>query len=398
MSIRSDDFNDFIRPWLKPLFIFLAVGIIVFSLRQVGPTLAWFFNAASPFIIALILAYILHPIVSFVQRRLRLGRVGGILIVALTIMLLLAGLLIWLLPLLYNQLVDALINLRIGATGFISRVSDKYLDPTVRANIQTQIDNLLANLDTSVQAIASDIGNALQPVAAGSAAAVRTVAGGVFRTVGTIGGIIAAFCFILVVTFYYLADMHKIPGVLRRLIPENHRERVWELLLKSDRAVGGFLRGQLIACAAVGALSAILLFMIGLKQYAVLIGVFAGLANFIPYMGPILGATPAVLWALFTQSITTWDARGIKILLIIGIFALVQGIDGFVFQPLIIGKQASLHPLMIMLALVIGSQFGIGGMIIAVPLACIAQVLWVELFWKYRRDDLALPPSSAEKS
>ena len=63
-------------------------------------------------------------------------------------------------------------------------------------------------------------------------------------------------------------------------------------------------------------------------------------------------------------------------------------IDGFIFQPLIVGKQAALHPLAVMLALVVGAQFGIGGMILAVPAACVIKVFFVEFYWKKTKDFL----------
>jgi predicted PurR-regulated permease PerM len=387
MEPLPDDFQQFARPWLKPLFIFLLVAVIAFAVRQVAPLLAWVLQATAPFIIALILAYIFHPIVTFVQRRLRLGRIMGIFTVALTLTALLVGLLIWLLPLLYHQLGDALGNLRAGIEKAADDLLVRYMDRDASATLKQNLTQMVDELNLSVQSLAGQLGGALKPMAAGSAAAVKSVAGGVIRTVGTVGGALAGFFFIMLITFYFLADIDHVPGIMRRLLPARNRERCWEIMLKADRAVGGFLRGQLLDCAAVGVLCAVLLSLLGLRQYAVLIGFFAGVANFIPYLGPIVGATPAVLWALFSTSMTTWDERGVKVLFIAGAFALVQFIDGIVFQPFIVGRHASLHPLMVMLALGIGAQFGIGGMIIAVPVACIARVLWLELFWNGRAAD-----------
>ena len=87
-----------------------------------------------------------------------------------------------------------------------------------------------------------------------------------------------------------------------------------------------------------------------------------------------------------TQSLESWGQRGVWVVIIIAGFALIQMIDGFVFQPFIVGKQASLHPLAVMLALLVGAQAGIGGMIVAVPVACVVKVLWVNLYWSKRTD------------
>jgi len=67
--------------------------------------------------------------------------------------------------------------------------------------------------------------------------------------------------------------------------------------------------------------------------------------------------------------------------LVVALFALIQALDGFVFQPRIVGKSSNLHPLLVMLALLIGAQFGLGAMIVAVPIACVGQVLFKELVW-----------------
>jgi predicted PurR-regulated permease PerM len=74
--------------------------------------------------------------------------------------------------------------------------------------------------------------------------------------------------------------------------------------------------------------------------------------------------------------------------MIAGGFSLIQAIDGFVFQPFIVGPQAALHPLAVILSLVVGAQFGLGGMILAVPFAAAIKVIWVEIFWKKTSDFL----------
>jgi predicted PurR-regulated permease PerM len=191
---------------------------------------------------------------------------------------------------------------------------------------------------------------------------------------------------VVVIAIYYLLDMHAMPRIIRRLLPAAQRERIWSILLEADRNVGGFLRGQLIACIIVGVLTSIFLIFVGLRQYAILIGCFAGLMHFIPYLGPVAGGTPALLWVLLSQNFQSWPQRGVYVLIIVAGFGIIETIDGFITQPYIVGRSASLHPLTVMLALAIGAQAGIGGMIIAVPSACLARVLWLELFWNKRPD------------
>ncbi|MFW5810845.1 MAG: AI-2E family transporter, partial [Thermodesulfobacteriota bacterium] len=156
---------------------------------------------------------------------------------------------------------------------------------------------------------------------------------------------------------------------------------------KMDTAVGGFLRGQLTVSLIVGTLFAFGLFGMGfigfpaLRNYCILIGTVAAIGGFIPYLGPIMGVTPAILIILFTGGVP-WSVKLITLLTVLTLFAVIQGIEGFILQPKIVGKGAGLHPLVVLLALIAGAQFGIGGMIVAVPIASITQVLVREFYWQ----------------
>jgi predicted PurR-regulated permease PerM len=154
-----------------------------------------------------------------------------------------------------------------------------------------------------------------------------------------------------------------------------------DILGKVDEAVGGFLRGQLIAAAIVGVLTAVGLAAIGMWRYALLVGVVAGVGHLIPYLGPVLGATPALLWSFLAPSHTTWGERFLYAGLVIALFVVIELVDGFFSQPRIVGKKSHLHPLVVIAALVIGAQFGITGIVLAVPSAAIARVLIKELWW-----------------
>jgi predicted PurR-regulated permease PerM len=308
--------------------------------------------------------------------------------------LLIAGLLLWLAPVLYHQLVSSFHDIRqtLGARldVYFEKYFEKYSETANQTDIRNRLKQFWDELETGAKESLS-VGGILKPVAAGSMVALKNIAGGALAVVAAVGGAL----FIVIIAFYFLADMGAVPKVIRKLLPEQYRERVWDIMLRANDSVGGFLRGQLIACAIVGALASILLVFVGLREYAILIGFFAGLFNFIPYLGPVVGATPAILWALMSSQLTTWNARGLHVAYIVVGFILIQAVDGLVSQPFIVGKRASLHPLFVMLALAVGAQGGIGGVILAVPVACIVKVLWMELFWKKRSDPQDLPKPEA---
>ena len=380
----SDEIAAMVRPWMRPLFLLVVAVIIVFGFSVLWPLIAKVLGVLSPFIVALVVAYVFHPVVTFVQRKLKLGRLGGIAVVAVGIALFVMGMLGWLIPMLYTQLSAVVRDAGESIPRFIDTFMAQHLDPELAQRIKLQVTEIMTNLDGYLKTAADDVLAALKPMAQGSAVAAKGVASGIFLSIMGIIGFFGSLVFTVIIALYYLADMHKIPGVIQTLLPTGHRGRIWEMAVRADKAVGGFLRGQLTACVGVGVLVSIGLFFVGLKQYAVLIGFFAGLFNFIPYLGPAMGAIPAMLWVLMTSTLTTWGERGIHAAIVVGLFALVQAIDGFIFQPFVVGKQASLHPLAVMLALAVGAQAGLAGMIVAVPLACIVKVIWVELVWRPR--------------
>jgi predicted PurR-regulated permease PerM len=145
--------------------------------------------------------------------------------------------------------------------------------------------------------------------------------------------------------------------------------------------LGGFLRGQLIVCVIIGILYSIALMALGMKQYALLIGFAAGFGNLIPYVGPVIGAIPTILWIVFGNAYDTSTSKILGIGIVLGVSVAIQTLDGFFLQPRIVGKSAGLHPLVVLAALVIGAQVGLGGLILAVPVAIVIRVLVRELWW-----------------
>jgi predicted PurR-regulated permease PerM len=116
-----------------------------------------------------------------------------------------------------------------------------------------------------------------------------------------------------------------------------------------------------------------------LRNYCILIGTMAGVAGFIPYLGAVIGVTPAILIVLLTGDVTV-QFKFIVLIAVLGLFAAIQAIEGFVLQPKVVGKGVGLHPLIVMLGLAAGAQFGIGGMMIAVPLAMVIRIFIREFY------------------
>jgi predicted PurR-regulated permease PerM len=181
------------------------------------------------------------------------------------------------------------------------------------------------------------------------------------------------------VVFFLLKDGRKMKKAFIYLIPNRYFEMVLNVIHKIDQQLGWYLRGQFTEAFVVGLLSVTALWLLDV-QYFIIIGVFAGLANLIPYIGPVAGAVPAIIVTLVNGS------SPIRLLYIVIAFTIVQIIDNVVLQPLVLSKSVNLHPLIIVFAVLIGGQFfGVLGMLLAVPAAGIMKVTSSELYEGIRK-------------
>lgn len=361
-------------------YMIILAGI-VYAVVQLRGFFAFIFRLLAPFLIGLIIAYMFNPLLSFVQQKLKLSRIFALVIFYLIIGSGLAVILFLVVPVIYAQLVALFAAIK-------QVLPDKIQWLLTKLNIELNEDQL-NKVKQQLEQLEIDLFALLKIAVPGAAAVAREgvsaaglVVRGVARGVTSIFSIFSFIVFVVIINFYFLVDFHKIKPVIKTLVPERKEAQVFDLLKKIDVAVGGFIRGQLIDCALVGATTALLLFIFGFKKYALLIGVIAGIGNIIPYLGPILGATPAAIWVLLSAAYPTFMDKIYGLAIVAGIFIFVQALDGFVFQPRIVGKSAQLHPLAVMLALMVGASFGIPGMIIAIPVACIVRVLLKELWWE----------------
>jgi predicted PurR-regulated permease PerM len=153
------------------------------------------------------------------------------------------------------------------------------------------------------------------------------------------------------------------------LFPDRYRNRTLAVLADIDTVVGGFIRGQIIVGAIVAVLVTVMLLIFRIK-YALLIGLFAGVVDIIPYVGAVAGAIPAVVLAIFEHG-PIW-AVGVAL----GFLVLYE-IEGHIVAPNVVGQRVGLTPLLVIVAILIGAELGgIGGMFLSVPVAGIIKVLW----------------------
>jgi predicted PurR-regulated permease PerM len=309
------------------------------------------------FIVATVIALILNPAVAFLQRT-RLPRGLAVLAVYLAFFLTLTGIGVLLANPISNQVRTFTNNL-----------------PTIRNEANKQIANLQSELDkqglhlhlvkqgqTALQTIESKLSKSASKFVSFGTALVTEIINALFDLV-----------LVLVLSVYMLLYGQRIGALVRRVMPDGDGTRKDDYPYLVQRAVTRYVGGQLVFSIVMGASAGLALYLLGVagvfpdgRKYGLALGVFYGVAELIPYVGPILGAIPAVLIALFTDPISAlW-----VVLMFIGL----QQLEGHVVAPQIFGHTLRINPLLVIFALLIGLQlYGIVGALLALPVAAVLR-------------------------
>jgi predicted PurR-regulated permease PerM len=314
-----------------------------------------------PVILATAIVFLLNPFVSRLER-IGLRRWMGAAIVYLAVVGLLALVAMSLFPLVRDQSDD---------------LTDRW--PEVRQDIDDWIDDLAADLeDTPLEFDPDELRDSLQ------VGDDDTDFGARLDQVTTIGQQVFHVVLILVLApilaFYVLADLHHIRRSAMDLCPPSIRDEMTLLGRRLGQAIGGYFRGQLVVALIVGVLCSIGLYLIDLPFWLV-IGMFAGLCNMIPLIGPFIGAVPGIVLALATGEVGTavWVAV---------IMTAVQQIDNNFISPNVMKRAAKLHPIVVMLSLTLGgSLFGFWGLLVAVPATAVLKIVAGHLWNVYVLDE-----------
>lgn len=177
---------------------------------------------------------------------------------------------------------------------------------------------------------------------------------------------------------YLLVGWDSVVSTSRRLVPVKFRPRTFSIMAQINQQLRGFVRGQLTVALCLAVIYVIGLAVVARVPFGMFIGIFAGLGCFIPYLGPLMGFSAAIVMVLVKYGF------GLHLVAVLATFVIAQSAEEFVLKPLVLGGQVGLHPVWVMSAfLVFGHAFGFLGVILAVPIAAILKVLVVEAFESY---------------
>ena len=299
-----------------------------------------------PFVIGIAVAYFLDPVVDKLEER-KWNRSLATLFTLFVFLALVIFLVFLLVPVLTNQLKNF--------AQFLPIVKDK---------LQLIIDAVAGILNNKVDAKALDV------PASGLIKWSTKMLGGVIDGGAAIADLLSLFLITPLVAFYLLRDWDLIVEKVYDWFPIRHKDTLQEQLNEIDKKLAAFVRGQGTVCLILASYYAITLTMTGL-EFGVVIGVFAGLISFVPFVGAIFGGLLSV--GLAYLQFEAWT----NIVIIAGIFILGQILEGYILTPKFIGEAVGLHPVWVIFSLLAGGAlFGFLGVLLALPMAAIVGVLF----------------------
>lgn len=344
--------------WSAELLL-LASLIFVFTKIQFvfSPVFTFFQTLFAPFLIAGFLFYLLNPLVKMLMKiRIKKFKVKRPLAITVVFLLLISvlGLVIsFFIP----RLIEQIKSLVVGLPGYLSELqrflthlfNNSHIDWLQKVDLHSYMNKFEGSLTSVLKKFILSLTTSLGSV------------------IGTITSVTVTLVTVPFILFYMLKDGEKLVPTVEKFFPEHNRNKVARLLHEMSATLSRYISGQMIECLFVGTFSAIGYSMTGIP-YALLVGLFAGITNIIPYLGPYIGLMPALFLA-FSKSLPT-------VFWVIVVCIIVQQLDGNLVYPNVIGKSLHLHPLtIIIILLVAGNIAGLLGMILGVPLYAVTKVV-----------------------
>lgn len=343
----------------KPVWGLLAVATFIAALHLLSPILM-------PFLIAAVFAYMGDPLADWLEAR-GMARTMAVVTVFVVLTLLTVLLMLVTVPLLIEQ-IQLLIERIYDGVAWLQQTGlprlRHYLDlPEQKKPMEAARDALSEHWDSAGGILLYIWGKV-----SGSSMALLTW--------------VANVTLVPVVTFYLLRDWDVLMAAIRNLLPRSVEARTVEIAKQCDEILGAFARGQLLVMLALAVVYTVGLWIVGL-ELALVLGLLAGLASIVPYLGVIIGISAAGLAAFF-QFDSLWPMVGVA-----AVFGVGQALESMVLTPMLVGEKIGLHPVVVIFAILAGGQlFGFVGILLALPVAAVIKVMINHLHDYYKHSEL----------
>lgn len=344
---------------LQQTFVLLLLGAFFLLVYLLQPIL-------TPFLVGIALAYLGDPLVDRLERA-GLGRTIGVFVVFAVFLTILVLAVLILVPLLLSE-ISSLVRSIPNFIHWLQQTTSPILlehfgvDP-----FDIKLDQMRERLAGHWQQ-AGGIASRIMAEVTASGVALMTSA--------------ANIALIPVVAFYLMRDWDRLVTAIHELIPREVETTVVGLVRECDEVLSAFLRGQLLIMFLLGCIYAAGLYVVGL-DLAILIGMLAGLASIVPYLGFAVGIVAASIAAVFQFQ----DAA--HLIYVAMVFGIGQALEGMVLTPLLVGDRIGLHPVAVIFAILAGGQlFGFVGVLLALPVAAVVMVFVRHAHDRYKESEL----------
>ena len=331
--------------------IFSSEETLVFALLLTGAFLTLFFfgNILTPFLVSIIFAYLLVGM----QKRLEEYGLNSTLALILTysfFLLLGVALMVWLVPLVYQQLQSLILEIPKWVNSFmifVQNIPEKYPDLIS----SDQITTFLQSLSGQITAISEDF--------------LKASIAGIQNTVTIAINLVL----LPILVFFFLFDRESIISGFLSILP-NKRAMLQNVWIEMDDQLSNYARGKAIEIIIVGLVAAVI-FMYFDLQYVALLSVLVGFSVLIPFLGAFIVTLPVAVLGLLQFGLT------FDFWLLMGLYVILQMLDGYLLVPILFSDAVKLHPVIIMLAVFIfGGMFGFWGIFFAIPIATLIKAIW----------------------
>jgi predicted PurR-regulated permease PerM len=357
------------RNTIFSLVLLLMIGLVIMIYDEISfifvPLTVFLGNVILPIILAVIVYYLLRPILRLLEK-IKIKRVWGILIIFLVLIGLITLLVFLVFPFLKGQVFKLVEEL---PTYFIQLFND--LDEFLRTSIFQEYYLQIENDVTSVlNGLPAEIGEFVQDTVTG-------IITGISSIVGVLTSFVLAIVTVPFIVFYLLKDGEKLPHFVLKLFPPRMRDDLQSVFTGIDRQISSYIQGQILVSMCIGIMISIGFTIIGMP-YALLLGVIAMVTSVVPYLGPVIAITPAAIIALVKSPLML---VGLAI-----VWTIVQLIEGKFISPQIMGKSLHVHPITIIFVLITsGALFGVPGVILGIPGYAILKVIVSHFYTLFKK-------------
>ena len=348
---------------LFTLIALLLLGCLIFVYDKISfvfyPIQVLFHVVILPGVLAVIAYYLLRPFLRILINW-KVPRVWAIIILYLIVIGLITLLVVAVYPFLRDQFKNLIEEFPIyfkavgeNIISFLSNSSFKDIFREYNFNYEKVMTDITSNITSTVQGTFSNVA--------------KSVASGITGFVSTLTGIVLSLVTVPFILFYLLYEGEKLPKFILKLLPPRARDEVSQVMREADKQVSSYIQGQILVSICIGVMMTIGFLIIGL-DYALVLGFLAMITSVVPYLGPVIAITPAIIIALVNSPLT--------LVYLVIVWTIVQLIEGKLITPNIMGKSLSIHPITIIFVLLTaGSLFGVAGVILGIPGYAILKVV-----------------------